>query len=593
MCIRDRYQRRVHGILYEFCNLRPGITVPEIDVRRVLDKFQFENWETNTVEKFYIGPLFMTFEKLVDHMRDLALKGMNHWLQPLNENKEFCDLIRDLIEKELVCEFLMGTPLRKDQLNFLFNSVRLLYDSARDRLLKAEEHSVVMNECIPQIVIFKYLQHIQAWQDKKKAWELTQPPKETIIEEKKEPEPKKDNKMNTTSSKLFNQTQTTLNEAELEEKRKREQEEEENKRFGRIWIWVDFMTDVNKELLEAVDLLRNINPAVQQDIDDFIITKANQQVNKGKKPDDKKKDAHVHSTHEKKIQITEIPSGERRPPFLWNDPQVVDEHKYRSHAKPHECYIDKRVDKLFSYIEKFAENLSTTNKERWERLVLKVLDVYKEEANIAAKAQKEAHPPPKHIMRPAQQMSQRKNTSKCQSSSMSLPLILLKYQSSASVYLLFTLSEWNKYGVMICCLTLTLDGLIKRKKMRPSPGNVCVKEKIHDIFLNVIDYANISRGIIKREYTEYLSDFSDGDQLTDSRMLAASASSSAFTFIFNTQPSFASIPIMQTIKSSLTPRQDPARLSWWNFWVMLIWSELSHTCMPKCLIPMYLSLIHI
>ena len=64
-------------ILYEFCNLRQGVSTPEIDVKRVLDKFQYEGWEENTVERHYIQPLFEVFDRMNTNMKDLALKGMS------------------------------------------------------------------------------------------------------------------------------------------------------------------------------------------------------------------------------------------------------------------------------------------------------------------------------------------------------------------------------------------------------------------------------------------------------------------------------------------------------------------------------------
>jgi hypothetical protein len=134
---------------------------------------------------------------------------------------------------------------------------------------------------------------------------------------------------------------------------------------------------------------------VQYDIQDFIIAEALKapQAPAGthsgvKAPVHAKKPAGPASMgtsqvpEEKKATTIIMRINERRPPFLWNDPHTEEqentEHKFREHAKPQECYVDHRVERLLDKIKDLAEELRSFNPSRWELVVDMAIKPFRE-----------------------------------------------------------------------------------------------------------------------------------------------------------------------------------------------------------------------
>jgi len=70
-----------------------------------------------------------------------------------------------------------------------------------------------------------------------------------------------------------------------------------------------------------------------------------------------------------------------RPPELWNYPEILKEHKFRSIANPNKCYDDHRVDGLQKKILEISEKLINFRMFTWAELVSRVIDVYSNEEN--------------------------------------------------------------------------------------------------------------------------------------------------------------------------------------------------------------------
>lgn len=59
----------------------------------------------------------------------LNVKGINYYCIPLHANKDFLDDIKELINAELIAERLMGDPLKRDQLNFMYKVCTIIHDA--------------------------------------------------------------------------------------------------------------------------------------------------------------------------------------------------------------------------------------------------------------------------------------------------------------------------------------------------------------------------------------------------------------------------------------------------------------------------------
>ena len=75
---------------------------------------------------------------------------MDHWIQPIEGNVEIFEDVQQLIERELIAEYLLGNPRKKDQINFLYNTLTVIFGSpAREKLVTSEENTSIYLEGIP------------------------------------------------------------------------------------------------------------------------------------------------------------------------------------------------------------------------------------------------------------------------------------------------------------------------------------------------------------------------------------------------------------------------------------------------------------
>lgn len=84
----------------------------------------------------------------------LFSQGIDYWKLPLKTNEDFLQDIKDLIKAEVIADNLMEDLEQRDQLNFVFNTLGVIFKSpAKEKLLKFEE-SIIRNT-IPCLIIFK------------------------------------------------------------------------------------------------------------------------------------------------------------------------------------------------------------------------------------------------------------------------------------------------------------------------------------------------------------------------------------------------------------------------------------------------------
>lgn len=148
------------------------------DIYSVLKKFQYSHWRLNEVERFYIQPLLDAFLKLRANLSKLYLQGFNYWCIPLIENQQLFLDMSEMQQCEETAEVIMGNRLQREQLNFLYNQVNIIYNSpGRKKLLMNDlRHSKMIMLSIPRLVILKCLEQMHKVYMKK-------------VKEKLEPDP--------------------------------------------------------------------------------------------------------------------------------------------------------------------------------------------------------------------------------------------------------------------------------------------------------------------------------------------------------------------------------------------------------------------
>ena len=64
--------------------------------------------------------------------------------------------------------------------------------------------------------------------------------------------------------------------------------------------------------------------------------------------------------------------------FEYDDLAKKPKHVLRANAKPTDCYIDGRIEKLFEVINKMSVQIKLFNAERWNKLCSHTLQIFKD-----------------------------------------------------------------------------------------------------------------------------------------------------------------------------------------------------------------------
>ena len=262
------------------------------DICSVLKKFQYYDWRDNIVENFFIHPLLDNFLKLRTNLEKLYLMGYNYWRVPLSTNRVFLKDINDLINQELLSEQLLGDRLKREQLNFVFDNLKLIFKSiGKDKMLDRSEKMLELT--IPRLIALKTLEQIDKIY-KRKFEEATEgqevkiaeiePPVPLIefalMSAKELNEAKKNNKKMPkwkTWQDILPKGLDYKEDIQLANGVEYTIEMDDNSipeldKYGRFFMWPDFLPeDLHQEVLETSKLLRDINQAVIQDLEDYII----------------------------------------------------------------------------------------------------------------------------------------------------------------------------------------------------------------------------------------------------------------------------------------------------------------------------------
>mmetsp|Transcript_26801 Transcript_26801/g.23740 ORF Transcript_26801/g.23740 Transcript_26801/m.23740 type:complete len:184 (+) Transcript_26801:866-1417(+) len=92
-------------------------------------------------------------------MARLFSYGENHWHPSMGGNEEFLKLTKETIKTELIAERMVGNAVKRDQLDFVFNTLLYIYNSpAKENMIKKDP--AVKEYTIPRLLILRYLDHV-------------------------------------------------------------------------------------------------------------------------------------------------------------------------------------------------------------------------------------------------------------------------------------------------------------------------------------------------------------------------------------------------------------------------------------------------
>jgi hypothetical protein len=318
------------------------------NVMKSLSRLEVDT-STHDALKFFVSPVKKAWFELKKVMKETFRKGAVLMRFPIKENVEVVEAVKHLLDVELKADLLLGDPLKKDQLEFLYDVLNHILRSPFHDRLKSENkdsNDVIKTDIIPQLATFKALQ--QMYQVK-----------EDIDFKRRE--------LEEVGLELVPLKPDTSISFSLDKEVRYEG-------IKRMWIWESYIRDSDKpEWEQASEVVSKINLMVQEDIADFLIARH----------------LKIRGDHKQ---------DDVRPPYVWNHyllhnryvekakplpdkNEIIEEKKvppkFRQFANPKDSYRDGRVEAVIEKIETLSFGLKSHASHVWQLLVDNLIEAIK------------------------------------------------------------------------------------------------------------------------------------------------------------------------------------------------------------------------
>ena len=126
------------------------------DIKRMLNLLKKDEWQESVPMAYYLTPLQKSIKECraeLVHMRKL---GANRCKYHIENNEPFHELVINMVKCDTTAQWLMGDDLKNDQLCFLYEVVKVIFQSSLKNKLMNKNKDLVDN-IIPKLACFKGL----------------------------------------------------------------------------------------------------------------------------------------------------------------------------------------------------------------------------------------------------------------------------------------------------------------------------------------------------------------------------------------------------------------------------------------------------
>lgn len=300
------------------------------DIKRMLNLLKLEDWENNVPMAFYLTPLKNSIKAMREELIIMRSLGPNRCKYYLEDNEPLHALVISMVKNDVTSQWLMGNKLKNDQLCFLYEVIKIIYQSNLKNKLINKDKELTEN-VIPRLAAFKGLllirnikiKQIEESKKDKKRSEFAEDPEE-------EPKVEGEGEQPNDDLKVAEEEDDEELKEQREYRKQLEKEEAEYKKYGRKWIWQNYISENRKnDWLNVAEDLRHINDHVIQDVQDFILISAFPKQKQEKRAEIAKAvesllmDSEEVKNKEDPKEVEEIKEKREfelalRPPFIWN-----------------------------------------------------------------------------------------------------------------------------------------------------------------------------------------------------------------------------------------------------------------------------------
>ena len=273
LALEEKFCQKLTGVCEIFRDFGNDKLEDHFDIKQMLKISKIDGWQKIVPFFYFITPLHNSITKVRKALLDMQAAGVLFIKYIVEDNESLKKDVIDMVKKDIIAQWLMGDELKQDQFNFLYEVVKIVYDSAlRDKLIKGDKE--VVNEVIPQLVAFKsvmVIRNIQLKKAKEVAHEKEKAEREGVPVKAGQKNMKDMTEEEIVAQRMENEKDGggfQKSEAQIAA----EEEEKERKIYGRHWVWDGYFNERNKDQwLETAEDLKHVNDMVLQDIEDYIL----------------------------------------------------------------------------------------------------------------------------------------------------------------------------------------------------------------------------------------------------------------------------------------------------------------------------------
>ena len=270
--LQKKFEDGLQGLLKYLYEKKKDDFYIEINVNKLFKNLEIPQVNELKSTKFFIGQMQSLIKELKERLYEMKINGVSRMKMPVTENVELIQRIKKIYDLHLLIDNLMGDKLKYDQFIFIYNHINFIVESNLKEDIVIFKEKNFMEEAIPKYIILSALKNsVQAinkmkekLKEKNKIFSMV-------------------NFQQIKNLKLGSEDNYIINAFELNENNKKfltPQLEEFTKKIndeikdceGRFWILEEFFNPEDSELwLEAVNILKDINLMVIDDIRDYIL----------------------------------------------------------------------------------------------------------------------------------------------------------------------------------------------------------------------------------------------------------------------------------------------------------------------------------
>ena len=138
------------------------------DIRQMLKILKIEDWRSVASFRYYLTPLEKAIEKTRKNLLKMQKDGILTIKYQVELNKELQDDVIDMVKCDGIAQWLVGDELKQDQFRFIYDTAKIIYDSAVQSKF-IEGNQIVIESVLPKLVAFRSLMVIRNIQLRKAA----------------------------------------------------------------------------------------------------------------------------------------------------------------------------------------------------------------------------------------------------------------------------------------------------------------------------------------------------------------------------------------------------------------------------------------